>query len=102
MGQTIIAIYDNGVLRPLTSLDLEDQTPVELEVRVAKRVKISPDDDRRQIIEAMTNAGLLANTPLLSLASADIAPEEEEELAQLFAGEKSLSEIIIDERREGW
>jgi hypothetical protein len=45
----------------------------------------------------------LANAPAPSpIPEEPISEEEEEELAQIFAGEKPLSEIIIEERREGW
>lgn len=103
MNQTITAIYANGVLHPLTPLELEDQTQVELEVRSVKSAKSEPHDERRQIIEALAQAGLLANTPALyPYPEEPVSEQEEEELAQLFAGEKPLSEIIIEEREEGW
>jgi len=103
MNQIVTAIYADGVLRPLTPLALEDQTPVELEVRPVNTTEPAQHDERRRIIEAMARAGLLANNPALSLATEEIvSEEEEEELAQLFAGEKPLSEIIIEERQEGW
>ena len=103
MSQTIAAIYESGIFRPLTPLQLEDQTRVELEVRALNRAELSHNDERQQIIAAMANAGLLANSPALSFTNEEIASEEEEEeLAQLFAGEIPLSEIIIEERREGW
>jgi predicted DNA-binding antitoxin AbrB/MazE fold protein len=103
MNQTITAIYANGVLRPLTPLELEDQAQVELEVRSVKSAESAPTDERRRIIEALAHAGLLANTPALyAIPEEPISEEEEEELAQIFAGEKPLSEIIIEERQEGW
>jgi predicted DNA-binding antitoxin AbrB/MazE fold protein len=103
MSQIITAIYADGVLRPLTPLALEDQTSVELEVRLVNTLEPAQPDERKRIIEAIARAGLLANNPTLSLATEDFpSEEEEEELAQLFAGEKPLSDIIIEERREGW
>lgn len=103
MNQTITAIYADGVLRPLTPLELEDQTQVELEVRPVKSVESAQSDERRRIIEALAKAGLLANTPaLFPYPEEPISEQEQEELAQLFAGEKPLSEIIIEEREERW
>ena len=59
----------------------------------------TPHDERRQIIEALAEAGLLANAPsLYPLSEEPVSEEEEEELAQIFAGKKPLSEIIIEER----
>ncbi len=106
MSQTVTAIYTDGIFRPLTRLELENQTQVELEVRPAKNVEAfnaANYEERKMIIEAMSKAGLLANTPALSFSTEEvISEEEEEELAQIFAGEKPLSEIIIEERQEGW
>lgn len=106
MSQTITAIYADGVLRPLAPLELENQTQVELEVYPVKDPAPTPAanyEERKRIIEAMAKAGLLANTPALSFSTEEIISEaEEEELAQVFAGEKPLSEIIIEERQEGW
>jgi len=101
MSQTITAIYANGVLRPLTPLELEDHTELELEVRSVKSAEPSTHEERRRIIEALANAGLLANAPAL-YPEEPASEEEEEELAQLFAGAKPLSEIIIEEREERW
>ncbi len=34
MSSTVHAIYENGVFRPVESVDLPEKTPVELELRV--------------------------------------------------------------------
>lgn len=106
MSQIITAIYADGVLRPLIPLELENQTQVELEVRPIMNAEPNYSanyEERRRIIEAMASAGLLANSPELSFNSEEIiSEEEEEELAQILAGERPLSEIIIEERQEGW
>jgi predicted DNA-binding antitoxin AbrB/MazE fold protein len=103
MSQTITAVYADGVLRPVLPLELENYTQVELEVRPIKNTESANYEERKRIIEAMAKAGLLANTPAISFNVEEIiSEEEEEELAQIFAGEKPLSEIIIEERQEGW
>lgn len=62
----------------------------------------TPHDERRRIIESLAHAGLLANAPALHpIPEEPISEEEEEELAQIFAGAKPLSEIIIEEHEEG-
>ena len=102
MSQTITAIYSDGVLRPLVPLALPDKTKVELVVQPAPDLT-ALNEERRRIIEAMAQAGLLANSPsLFPFPDDPISEEEQEELAQVFAGEKPLSEIIIEERAEGW
>jgi hypothetical protein len=84
-------------------LELEDQSQVELEVRSVKSAESTPAEERQRIIESLARAGLLANAPApYPIPEEPISEEEEEELAQIFAGEKPLSEIIIEERREGW
>jgi predicted DNA-binding antitoxin AbrB/MazE fold protein len=103
MSQTITAVYADGVLRPVVPLELENYTQVELEVREIKNTPSTNFEERKRIIEAMERAGLLANTPAIPFDAKEIVSEEEEgELAQIFAGEKPLSEIIIEERQEGW
>ncbi len=103
MSQTITAIYANGVLRPLTPLELPEQTPVEIEVRAVTKVTDEGGEERRRIIEALASAGLLANKPAdFPLPESPLSEAEEEELAEIFADEKPLSEIIIEERQEGY
>lgn len=102
MSQIVSAIYADGVLRPTTPLNLPELTKVEVEVRQPPELAAC-NDERKQVIEALTKAGLLANKPsLFPFPDDPISEEEQEELAMIFAGEKPLSEIIIEERREGW
>jgi len=104
MSQTITAIYANGVLRPVTPLDLPEQAQVEIEVKQVAAPKTEQLEERVRIHQALVAAGLVANadtwspSPLPDL----ISEEEEEELGRLFAGDKPLSEVIIEEREEGW
>lgn len=102
MSQTITAIYADGVLRPLAPLALPEQTQVELVLRPASELTAC-NEERRQFIEALALAGLLANTPaLFPFPDEPLSEEEQEELGRVLAGEKPLSEIIIEERQEGW
>ncbi len=104
MSQTITAIYADGVLRPLTPLKLPEQTEVVIEVRGIKRPDLDPSDERVRVYYAMVAAGSLANWDTWSTTSAEppISDEEQEKLGLLFAEGKPLSEIIIEERQEGW
>ena len=102
MSQTITAIYADGVLRPLVPLELPEQTQVELEVRPASS-EAACNHERKQFIEALAQAGLLANEPsLFPFPDEPLSEEEQNDLARIFAGEKPLSQIIIEERQEGW
>lgn len=67
---TIIAIYEQGVLRPLTTLALAEHTRVRL-----------------QIVEQVTDADI--NHPLLTLANLGESPEEDvsERVEEILAAE---------------
>jgi predicted DNA-binding antitoxin AbrB/MazE fold protein len=90
------AIYENGLLRPLTPIKLEESQTVSLEIKLDQ-----PVDRSEEAIQMMVNEGLLTLPSGLS----DIEPlteEEELELAERIgkAPGKPLSEIIIEERGE--
>jgi len=104
MNQVVTAIYADGVLRPLLPLNLEEQEQVEIEVRQIAKSESAQLDERIRIHQALVAAGLIANADTWSPSPPPdpISEEEQEELAQLFAGAKPLSEIIIEEREEGW
>lgn len=102
MSQTITAVYADGVLRPLSPLNLPEETQVELEMRPVASVA-AHNQERKQFIEALAQAGLLANEPsLFPFPEEPLSDEEQQDLARLFAGEKPLSQIIIEERQKGW
>jgi predicted DNA-binding antitoxin AbrB/MazE fold protein len=99
MSQTITAIYANGVLRPLTPLELPDQAEVEIEVRPIAKPNKAAIEERIRIHHALIEAGLIIDTGLWQAEPViPISPEEEEELGRTFASDKPLSEIIIEER----
>lgn len=94
---TIMAIYENGVLRPLTPLALPEHARVQIHVR---QVMAPTDaaDHRRQVREALVTAGLSLPSLPPPPASSPISAERREELARLFAAGGPLSELIIEER----
>lgn len=99
MSQVITAVYSQGVLRPRVPLVLLEEQEVEIEIRPARAAVA----ERRQLIAELSAAGLLANQPAdFPLPPAPISEAEELELAELFAGEPPLSELIIEERQQGW
>jgi predicted DNA-binding antitoxin AbrB/MazE fold protein len=100
MSSTILAIYENGVLRPLTPLDLPEQTQVQIEVQQVDLPE-NLQEQRRKIHETLLAAGLskpktFAEAEALAIPAEE--DEEDEELANLFSQGKPLSEIIIEER----
>jgi predicted DNA-binding antitoxin AbrB/MazE fold protein len=99
MGQTITAIYENGVLRPLTPLALPEHSQVELEVRPL----VAPADaaaQREQVRQALAAAGVLASPPPLPPNSQPLSVQERAALARTLAeaGVSPLSTAILEER----
>jgi predicted DNA-binding antitoxin AbrB/MazE fold protein len=106
MNTTFTAIYEQGVLRPLTPLSLPEHTRVEVRIvpRPARAERAHPD--RQRVYEALMDAGLVKLQP----ASEFMPYVSEAELARaaaeltLAAAESALagpiSDLIIAERAE--
>lgn len=99
MSQTITAVYENGVLRPLTPLALLEHAQVELDVRPL----INPADaaaQREQVRRVLADAGVLATPPPLPENLQLFSAQERAALAQALAdsGVSPLSTAILDER----
>ena len=99
MGQTITAVYENGVLRPLKPLALPEHAQVELDIRPL----IAPADaaaQREQVRRALADAGLLASTTPVPEQKPPLSAQERSALAQALAeaGVSPLSTAILDER----
>ncbi|MFH1633506.1 MAG: antitoxin family protein [Chloroflexota bacterium] len=99
MNTRIATIYENGVLRPLTPLSLPERARVRIYVeKVEERPATSIDEHRVQVQETLAAAGLLLIQEESHIAASPLLAERREELARLFAAEKPLSEVIIEER----
>jgi predicted DNA-binding antitoxin AbrB/MazE fold protein len=94
---TVMAIYENGVLHPLTPLALPERTRVQIHVQ---QVSAPTDaaEHRRQVHEALVAAGLSLPASSSPSVSSPISAERREELARLFAAGRPLSELIVEER----
>ena len=64
MSQNIQAIYQNGVLRPLSPLDLEENSIVEIDVRDASENEVNKEKWLNEFDEWMNS--LDPNTPVLT------------------------------------
>jgi predicted DNA-binding antitoxin AbrB/MazE fold protein len=96
MHATITAIYENGVLRPITPLALPEHTKVQLWIQ-APPLGDQAETHRREVVAARVAAGLT----LLTLDTAPAMPLSEAErdnLARRIPAGRPLSEIIIEER----
>lgn len=96
MPEIITAIYENGVLRPLSPLSLQEHQTV--------RIQVLPEDsvaELDRITQSLATAGLITPPPCQSNVepvSEDAWRELTEKLKTIFG--KLLSEIIIEERGE--
>ena len=97
---TITAIYENGVLRPLTPLTLPEHAQVQIQVQAAPSEK-EADSHRRRVHEALVAAGLSLPTPPDLPNAHLLSAERREELAKILGASGPLSDLIIQERREG-
>lgn len=91
----IPATYEDGVLKPTTPLDLDEQTPV--------LVRVLPQSatERKQIRAAFRAAGL--SSPLAAPEAVEgkkLSPERRAELAQRAAAGPPLSDIVIENRKD--
>jgi predicted DNA-binding antitoxin AbrB/MazE fold protein len=96
MNCTITAIYENGILRPLSPLDLPEQSQVELDVRQV--IGPSKSAKRHQIHEVLVSAGLVVAVSEPISAESRISSERRKELAEIFSSEKPLAELISEDR----
>ena len=96
MSAIVTAIYENGILRPLEPLSLQEHQTV--------RLQILPEavaDPTEQVIQSLIEAGQLTPPPGYS----DVEPVSEEDLTKTAeilgqATSKPLSEMIIEDRGE--
>ena len=94
MPEIITAVYENGVLRPLNPITLQEHQTVRIQVLTEESAI-----DTEQIIQSLVAAGLVSPPP----RRGDVEPVSEEawrELTQRLEASpsKPLSEIIIEER----
>jgi predicted DNA-binding antitoxin AbrB/MazE fold protein len=100
MTQTVTAIYEDGVLRPLSPLELTEHSKVEITV-----FEISQERDqqshREKVDKALADAGLLSTARGTNDgASLPLSAERRQELADLFSVGGPVSDVI-NEDREG-
>jgi predicted DNA-binding antitoxin AbrB/MazE fold protein len=97
MNQTIRAIYENGVLRPLTALELPDHTEVRIRVETTPE-RPEAEAHRRAVDDALIAAGLLTPRSADQAASRPLTDGERDALSRRIPGGRPLSEIILEER----
>ena len=96
MPEIITAIYENGVLHPLSPLPLQEHQTV--------RIQVLPEDsaaELERITQSLATAGLITPPPCRS----DVEPVSEDAWRELTEKLKAipgkpLCEILIEERGE--
>jgi predicted DNA-binding antitoxin AbrB/MazE fold protein len=93
----VTAIFENGVLRPLSPLLLGEGQQVRLQVLP----ELSVSEDALAIaLQPLVTSGLLIN-PSSASQVADVSEVDLRQMVEsLKGGEKPLSEIIIEDRGE--
>ncbi len=94
MNETIAAVYEQGILRPLTPLALPERTRVQIQI-------VAPvptaQEERHQVRQVLLDAGVIRLRP----PAEHIQPVSEAELAaaaDALAAAGPLSELVIAER----
>lgn len=96
MNQTITAVFENGVLRPLSSLDLPEHTEVQVTITVPPP-SVAAEVERQHVRAALIAAGL--TLPVQGSPQAlPLSEEERNTLARRITAGRPLSELIIEER----
>jgi predicted DNA-binding antitoxin AbrB/MazE fold protein len=95
MPETITAVYENGVLRPLTPLSFQDGETVQ--------IQLWHDDSKKQAelaIQFLVDRGLVTPLPNTPQNVEAVTDEDVYELAKRLGGKpgKPLSEMIIEDR----
>lgn len=93
MTRTIEAIYENGLFRPLQSVDLPEKSVIELDLHLPE----NGDDHRKQVRNIFRAAGLSRRLHF-DLPVSSITEERRKELAEKFSAEKPLGELIDEDR----
>jgi predicted DNA-binding antitoxin AbrB/MazE fold protein len=93
MPETITAIYENGVLRPLSPLSLNDGETVQITI-------VAEVSQRQKSMIKMITEGQLVPLPTKQFKLDAAAEQKRRELFEKLKGRvgKPLSEIVIEDR----
>ncbi len=98
MSETIAAVYENGVFRPLSSVSFQDGETVQINI-VADVSLEELKDDREKAIKLMDLRKLMG-LPTKQFKLDAAAEQKRRELFEKLKGRvgKPLSEIVIEDR----
>jgi predicted DNA-binding antitoxin AbrB/MazE fold protein len=93
MSETITAIYEHGVLRPLTPLALPENARVQIQIMDQP----ASNEERTRVLQVLVEAGIISAAEPPS-PFPPISESELERLGEELAKEGPLSDTIIEER----
>ena len=96
MSETIVTIYEQGVLRPLKPLSLPENTQVRIQI-VAPT--LPAQEERLRVREALLDAGVIRPRQLTEPVQ-PVSEAELEKAARALAAAGPLSELVMAEREE--
>lgn len=98
MSRKITAIYENGVLRPLSPLELPEHSQVEITVQQVDTI-MNNSTHRDQVRHALAGAGVSLPVPDdVFRNTTPLTEERRKELAHLFSTDQLLSKLISEDR----
>ena len=103
MAEIVTAVYENGMLRPLQPLNLQEHQTVRLQIMPEEPATQEEPDEVEEVIQSLVASGLIRPPPKRGTSPPDpVSDEERRRLADIMgkAPGKPLSEIIIEERGE--
>ena len=101
MSQRVTAIYENGVLRPLTPLDIPEHSTLELdlhEVSAPAATRLSAPAIRQAMIDAGLSLPAEIQPSAQGTATEPLSDDRRAELGRLFSGDRPLGELISEDR----
>ncbi len=94
-NKIITAVYEQGVLRPLTPLVLPEHTRVQIQIVVQPS---TAQEERRRARQALLDAGVIRSRPPAEPVQA-VSEAQLIKAANVLAAAGPLSEIVIAERK---
>ncbi len=95
MSRTIRAIYENGLFRPLSAVDLPDKSLVEIDWQPAEN-----GENLRRKISGIFQAAGLSRPVHLDREKSEITEERRQQLAEIFSAETPLGDYINEDRED--
>ena len=96
MNQTIKAIYENGLLRPLIPLDLPENSAVEITLQTNGETN---ETLSAKVHNALKVAGLSSSKSFqANETQVTLTHERREELSNIFSSKQPLGDLIDEDR----